>query len=89
MCEAPQAAASRRCRPIIATQLHGDDYLRPAGVYGDPEGMLMRRVKAGEGGSTAATSLVNSHPLRDDIYRAWIAVICLLRDQRGEKWCHP
>ena len=22
--------------------------IRPAGVYGDPEGMLMRRVKAGE-----------------------------------------
>jgi len=32
--------------------------IRPAGVYGDPEGMLMRRVRARKGGATDASTAI-------------------------------
>lgn len=54
--------------------------IRPAGVYGNPEGMLMRRVKAGEGGGTAAPYGNRIH--RDDLSR--LIVHCLIRDLNGE-----
>ena len=54
--------------------------IRPAGVYGNPEGMLMRRIRAGEGGGTAAPYGNRIH--RDDLSR--LIVHCLLRDQNGE-----
>ena len=54
--------------------------IRPAGVYGDPEGMLIRRVRSGEGGATDAHYGNRIH--RDDLSR--LIVHCLLRDQRGQ-----
>lgn len=54
--------------------------IRPAGVYGDPAGMLIRRVKAGEGGAMGARYGNRIH--RDDLAR--LVVHCLLRDQSGK-----
>ena len=54
--------------------------IRPAGVYGNPEGMLMRRVRAGEGGGTDTPYGNRIH--RDDLSR--LIVHCLLRDLNGE-----
>ena len=54
--------------------------IRPAGVYGDPEGMLMRRVRAGEGGAPGA--LYGNRIHRQDLSR--LIVHCLERDQAGE-----
>ena len=54
--------------------------IRPAGVYGDPEGMLMRRVKAGEGGATGA--LYGNRIHREDLAR--LIVHCLDRDAAGQ-----
>ena len=53
--------------------------IRPAGVYGDPEGMLMRRVRAGEGGETGA--LYGNRIHREDLSR--LIVHCLERDAAG------
>ena len=50
--------------------------IRPAGVYGDPEGMLMRRVQAGQGGATGA--LYGNRIHREDLAR--LIVHCLDRD---------
>jgi len=68
---AAEASIRRGCTATI---------IRPAGVYGNPEGMLMRRVIAGEGGSTAATFGNRIH--RDDLSR--LIVHCLLRDHSGD-----
>ncbi|MDG2461309.1 MAG: NAD(P)H-binding protein [Luminiphilus sp.] len=54
--------------------------IRPAGVYGDPQGMLIRRVRAGEGGAPGAQYGNRIH--RDDLAR--LIVHCLLRDQQGD-----
>ena len=54
--------------------------IRPAGVYGDPEGMLMRRVRAGEGG--AAGALYGNRIHREDLAR--LIVHCLDRDAAGQ-----
>ena len=54
--------------------------IRPAGVYGNPEGMLMRRVRASEGGGTDTPYGNRIH--RDDLSR--LIVHCLLRDLNGE-----
>lgn len=54
--------------------------IRPAGVYGDPEGMLIRRVRAGEGGATGA--LYGNRIHRVDLSR--LIVHCLERDHAGE-----
>lgn len=54
--------------------------IRPAGVYGDSEGMLIRRVRSGEGGATDARYGNRIH--RDDLSR--LIVHCLIRDQRGQ-----
>ena len=54
--------------------------IRPAGVYGNPEGMLMRRVRAGEGGG--ADTPYGNRIHRDDLSR--LIVHCLLRDLNGE-----
>jgi len=75
----PQAAAMVAAEAIMRRGCTAT-IIRPAGVYGDPEGMLMRRVKAGEGGSTAATFGNRIH--RDDLSR--LIAHCLLRNQRGE-----
>ncbi len=53
--------------------------IRPAGVYGDPAGMLIRRVKTGEGGALGAGYGNRIH--REDLAR--LVVHCLLRDQSG------
>lgn len=54
--------------------------IRPAGVYGDPQGMLMRRIRAGEGGATGA--LYGNRIHRVDLSR--LIVHCLERDHAGE-----
>ena len=54
--------------------------IRPAGVYGNPEGILMRRVRAGKGGGTAAPYGNRIH--RDDLSR--LIVHCLFRDLNGD-----
>ena len=54
--------------------------IRPAGVYGDPEGMLMRRVQAGEGGATGA--LYGNRIHREDLSR--LIAHCLERDNAGQ-----
>ena len=54
--------------------------IRPAGVYGDPEGMLMRRVQAGQGGSTG--SLHGNRIHREDLAR--LIVHCIDRDAAGQ-----
>ena len=53
--------------------------IRPAGVYGDPEGMLMRRVRSGVGG--AAGGQYGNRIHREDLAR--LIVHCLLRDASG------
>ena len=75
----PQAAAMVAAEAIMRRGCTAT-IIRPAGVYGDPEGMLMRRVKAEEGGSTAATFGNRIH--RDDLSR--LIVHCLLRDHSGD-----
>ena len=55
--------------------------IRPAGVYGDPQGMLMRRIRAGEGGATGA--LYGNRIHREDLSR--LIVHCLARDHAGEE----
>ena len=54
--------------------------IRPAGVYGDPEGMLMRRVQAGQGGATDA--LYGNRIHREDL--ALLIVHCIDRDAAGQ-----
>ena len=54
--------------------------IRPAGVYGDPEGMLMRRVQAGQGGATGA--LYGNRIHREDL--ALLIVHCIDRDAAGQ-----
>lgn len=54
--------------------------IRPAGVYGDPAGMLMRRVRAGEGGPAGA--LYGNRIHREDLAR--LIVHCLERDAAGQ-----
>ncbi len=54
--------------------------IRPAGVYGDPEGMLMRRVQAGEGGATGA--LYGNRIHREDLSR--LIAHCIERDHAGQ-----
>ena len=54
--------------------------IRPAGVYGDPEGMLMRRVRAGEGGAAGAVYGNRIH--REDLAR--LIVHCVDRDAAGQ-----
>jgi nucleoside-diphosphate-sugar epimerase len=54
--------------------------IRPTGVYGDPEGMLMRRVRAGEGG--AAGALYGNRIHREDLAR--LIVHCVDRDAAGQ-----
>ena len=54
--------------------------IRPAGVYGDPEGMLMRRVRVGEGGAT--TALYGNRIHREDLAR--LVVHCIDRDVAGQ-----
>ena len=53
--------------------------IRPAGVYGDPEGMLMRRVLSGVGGATDGQYGNRIH--REDLAR--LIAHCLLRDASG------
>ena len=54
--------------------------IRSAGVYGDPEGMLMKRVQAGQGGSTGALHGNRIH--REDLAR--LIVHCIDRDAAGQ-----
>ena len=54
--------------------------IRPAGVYGDPEGMLMRRLQAGQGGTTGA--LYGNRIHREDLAR--LIVHCMDRDAAGQ-----
>ena len=54
--------------------------IRPAGVYGDPEGMLMRRVQSGQGG--AAGALYGNRIHREDLAR--LIVHCVDRDAAGQ-----
>ena len=75
----PQAAAivaaEATIRRAVTTTI-----IRPAGVYGDPNGMLMRRVRAAEGGSV--DMLYGNRIHRDDLSR--LVVHCLRRDDAGE-----
>ena len=54
--------------------------IRPAGVYGDPEGMLIRRIQAGQGGATGA--LYGNRIHREDLAR--LIVHCMNRDAAGQ-----
>lgn len=54
--------------------------IRPAGVYGNPDGMLVRKVLAGKGSAPGASFGNRIH--REDLSR--LLVHCLLRDARGE-----
>lgn len=75
----PQAAAMLAAEASVRRGATAT-IIRPAAVYGNPEGMLMRRIRAGEAGGTAATYGNRIH--RDDLSR--LIVHCLLRDQNGE-----
>ena len=74
----PQAMAMVAAEAIIRRGVTAT-IIRPAGVYGDPEGMLMRRVRAGEGGATGA--LYGNRIHREDLSR--LIVHCLGRDAAG------
>ena len=74
----PQAAAMVAAEATIRRGVTAT-IIRPAGVYGDPEGMLMRRVRAGEGGATSA--LYGNRIHREDLSR--LIVHCLERDAAG------
>lgn len=58
--------------------------IRPAGVYGNPDGMLVKKVLSGRGSAPGAAFGNRIH--RDDLSR--LIVHCLLRDSRGE-WVPP
>ena len=75
----PQAAAMVAAEATIRRAATAT-IIRPAGVYGDPEGMLMRRVRAGEGGPKGM--LYGNRIHRDDLAR--LVVHCLRRDDLGE-----
>jgi len=75
----PQAAAMVAAEATIRRAATAT-IIRPAGVYGDPEGMLMRRVRAGEGGPRGM--LYGNRIHRDDLAR--LVVHCLRRDDLGE-----
>ena len=77
--EEPQASAMIAGEAMIRRAATAT-IIRPAGVYGDPEGMLMRRVRAGEGGATGA--LYGNRIHREDLAR--LIVHCLERDAAGQ-----
>ena len=54
--------------------------IRPAGVYGDPHGMLIRRVLSGQGGAPGSSFGNRIH--REDLAR--LIVHCLHLDEQGE-----
>ena len=58
--------------------------IRPAGVYGNPEGMLVRNVLSGRG--SAPGSPFGNRIHRDDLSK--LIVHCLLRDSEGD-WVPP
>ena len=75
---AAMVAAEATIRRAVTTTI-----IRPAGVYGDPNGMLMRRVRAAEGGSV--DMLYGNRIHRDDLSR--LVVHCLRSDDAGvEDW---
>ena len=75
----PEAAAmvsAEACVRRCATA----SIIRPAGVYGNPDGMLVRKVLSGRGSAPGASFGNRIH--RDDLSQ--LLVHCLLRDARGE-----
>lgn len=79
----PQAsamvAAEARIRRARTTTV-----IRPAGVYGDPHGMLIRRVLSGQGGAPGSAFGNRIH--REDLAR--LITHCLHLDEQGKR-CHP
>ena len=65
-------AAIRRARTTTV--------IRPAGVYGDPQGMLIRRVLSGQGGAPGSSFGNRIH--REDLAR--LITYCLQLDEQGE-----
>ena len=65
-------AAIRRARTTTV--------IRPAGVYGDPQGMLIRRVLSGQGGAPGSSFGNRIH--REDLAR--LITHCLQLDEQGE-----
>ena len=65
-------AAIRRARTTTV--------IRPAGVYGDPQGMLIRRVLSGQGGAPGSSFGNRIH--REDLAR--LITHCLQLDEQGK-----
>ena len=55
--------------------------IRPAGVYGNPDGMLVRKVLSGRGSASGVAYGNRIH--RDDLSR--LIVHCLRREARGDR----
>ena len=81
--EEPQADSMVRAEACIRRSA-ASTVIRPAGVYGDPDGMLVRSVLSGRGSAPGAAFGNRIH--RDDLSR--LIVHCLLRDSQG-KWVPP
>lgn len=75
----PQARAMVAAEAVIR-RARTTTVIRPAGVYGDPHGMLIRRVLSGQGG--AAGSPFGNRIHRDDLAR--LITHCLELDEQGE-----
>lgn len=78
----PQAAAMVSAEACVRRSATAT-VIRPAGVYGNPDGMLVRKVLSGRGSAARASFGNRIH--RHDLAR--LIVHCLLRDERGE--CVP
>ena len=68
---AAEAAIRRACTTTV---------IRPAGVYGDPQGMMIRRVLSGQGGAPGSSFGNRIH--REDLAR--LITHCLQLDEQGE-----
>jgi len=81
--EEPQAGFMVRAEACIRRAAVAT-VMRPAGVYGNPDGMLVRKVLSGRGGVPGAVFGNRIH--RHDLSR--LIGHCLLRDSQGE-WVPP
>lgn len=75
----PQARAMVAAEAVIR-RARTTTVIRPAGVYGDPHGMLIRRVLSGQGG--AAGSAFGNRIHREDLAR--LITHCLHLDEQGQ-----
>jgi len=78
--EEPQAAAMVSAEACVRRSATAT-IIRPAGVYGNPDGMLVRKVLSGRGSASGAAHGNRIH--RDDLSR--LIVHCLRREARGDR----